>query len=245
MKDTFIFGKHPVLEAIRNGKSIEKLFLQKEMQNETVKELRQLCRDQSVPIVTMPKERLDKFTRGNHQGFVALVAVITYTSIDNIVEQAYEKGETPLILMLDGVTDVRNVGAIARSAVGMGVHALVVPAKGSARINADAVKTSAGAILNIPICRVHSLPNTLRFLTDSGLVACCATGSDGQVPAAAHLTAPLVLIMGDEGEGVSPMMLKASKIKLSLPMNSALESYNVSAATAMLLYEINRQRTAE
>lgn len=239
---TLIFGRHPVIDAINTGQSVDKIFLQQGTRGEFEKEVRQLSRLHDIPVRVIPKERMNKMTRKNHQGIIAYLSLIRYYKIEDVLPMIYEKGATPLLLILDGVTDVRNFGAIARSAVCCGVHAIIIPSKGTAQINAEAIKTSAGAIHSIPICRERSLVNTLEQLQNSGIQAFASTLSASKSIATTDFTVPTAIIMGSEDQGVGKALLERTE-HFIIPQSDQTNSFNVSVATGIILYEVMRQRT--
>ncbi|MEN0048821.1 MAG: 23S rRNA (guanosine(2251)-2'-O)-methyltransferase RlmB [Bacteroidota bacterium] len=238
---TLIFGRHPVIDAINTGQSVDKIFLQQGTRGEFEKEVRQLSKLHDIPVRIIPKERMNKMTRKNHQGIIAYLSLIRYYKIEDVLPMIYEKGETPLLLILDGVTDVRNFGAIARSAVCCGVHAIIIPSKGTAQINAEAIKTSAGAIHSISICRERSLVNTLEQLQDSGIQAFASTLSTKKSINTTDFTVPTAIIMGSEDQGVSKALLSKTE-HFIIPQSDQTNSFNVSVATGIILYEVMRQR---
>lgn len=237
-----IFGIRAVIEAIRSGKEIESLFLQRGLSGGIIPELKSLLKDHDIPFQLVPVEKLNRLTKKNHQGVVTFISPIVYTKIEDVIPAIYERGEVPLILMLDGITDVRNFGAISRTAECAGVHAIIVPSKGAAQINPDAIKTSAGALYKIPICRHESLARTARFLQESGLqlVACTEkTNDDLYTP---DFLVPTAIIMGSEESGVSTELLRISDHLAKIPMFGEIESLNVSVSTGIVLYEAVRQK---
>ncbi len=233
------FGVQPVLETLRSGKEVERLFIQREMgMNEIVK----LAESRQIAIHRVPLEKLNRLTRKNHQGVVCFLSPIRYAPVHNVLTQVYEEGKVPLFLLLDRVTDVRNFGAIVRTAECAGVQAVIVPSKGGAMINADAMKTSSGALNYMPICREESLLETVRYLVDSGLqcVACTEKSSDQLYRS--DFTVPTVVIMGSEEDGISQDLLNLAHSRVAIPLMGEVESLNVSAAAAIILYEAVRQR---
>ncbi len=241
-EQNIIFGRHPVLDALASGQEIDRVILQQGTRGEFEKEIRHECRRRDVLLQVAPKERLDRLVRGNHQGVVAYAALIAFQPLDEVLAAVFERGETPLLLMLDGITDVRNLGAIARSAECSGVHALIIPAKGSAQINAEAIKTSAGALHNIPVCRVSSLVSTLERLQDSGVQAFAGDLQASKPIFDIDFAGPSLLIAGAEGEGVSRALLHRVDQRFIIPQAGATNSFNVSVATGIMLYEVMRQR---
>lgn len=237
-----IYGRHPVVDAIKAGQSIDKLMLQQGTRGEFEKEIRQLAKTYDIPLQYAPKERLNKMTRGNHQGIIGLLSIITYQKFEDILPLIYERSESPLLLLLDGITDVRNLGAIARSAECSGAHALIIPSKGSAQINAEALKTSAGALAKIPVCRVSSMVNTVQTLKDYGVRI---LASDLKAEAYLYdidMKGPVAFILGSEGEGVSKALLQEADQSFLIPQKGTTDSFNVSVATGIMLYEVLRQR---
>ena len=241
-QDTFIFGIHAVKEAISAGKDIEKVLIRRGAGSDLFRELLGELRKLDVPVQQVPVEKLNRITRKNHQGVIAWISQLTYSDITSVLPAIYESGEDPLILLLDGVSDVRNFGAIARSAECAGVHAIVIPFSGSAAINSDAIKTSAGALLRIPVCRQRDLVTAARFLRDSGLKLFAATEKTDEVLYKADMTGPAGIIMGSEDKGVSNALLKDADHWVSIPMKGSISSLNVSVAAGIMLFEVVRQR---
>lgn len=237
-----IFGTRAVLEAISADKELDKVFLQKGLDNELIKELKQACRNHSVPVVLVPVEKLNRFTRKNHQGVVAFLSAVTYASLDNIISTAYERAETPLLVMLDRITDVRNFGAIARSAECAGAHGIIIPSRGSAQINSDAVKTSAGALHHLPVCREDNLKKTIQYLQESGIQVVACTEKAKQSVYNTDLSGPVCLLMGSEEDGISPAYMEMADGQTMIPLFGQIGSLNVSVATSILLFECQRQR---
>lgn len=237
-----VFGIRAIIEAIKSGKEIESLYLQRGLTGGIILELRTLINDQEIGFQLVPIEKLNRLTTKNHQGAVAFISPISYDKIENIIPGIYEKGEVPLILILDGITDVRNFGAIARTAECAGVHALIVPAKGSAQINPDAIKTSAGALYKIPVCRHDSLFKTAKFLQESGLQLIACTEKTDDYLYQPDYTAPTAIVMGSEESGISVDLIRISDHLAKIPMYGEIESLNVSVSAGILLYEAVRQR---
>lgn len=241
-KEEFIYGTRAIIEAIQAGKEIEKLLVQKDVKNELIAELMTLVRDRNIPTTKVPLEKLNRVTRKNHQGAIAFISAISYASLDHIISSTFEKGETPLLLVLDRVTDVRNFGAIARSAECAGAHGIIIPSHGSAQINSDAMKTSAGALNYIPVYRSDNLKKTLREIQENGiqLVACTEKASDSLYDS--NLTDPIALVMGSEEDGISHEYLRITDHMCKLPINGQIQSLNVGVAASVALYEAVRQR---
>ncbi len=238
-KSDMVFGIQSVLETLRSGKEIERLLIQKD---QTFPEIQQLAVELGAPMSRVPPEKLDRLTRKNHQGVVCFISPVRYVPIHNVLTQVFEDGQTPLFLMLDRITDVRNFGAIARTAECAGTQALLVPFKGGSQINSDAMKTSSGALNYLPVSREGSILDTLHYLKDSGLqvVACTEKGDDSLYKVDFKL--PTVIIMGSEEDGIAESLLKLADRKVRIPLAGKVESLNVSAAAAIVLYEAVRQR---
>lgn len=242
-KDTLIFGIRPTIEAIKAGKEIDKILIQKGLIGETFGELSQLMRESKIQFQYVPIDRLNRISPKNHQGIIAFLSLITYQEIENVLPMIYEQGKTPLILILDQITDVRNFGAIARTAECAGVHAIVIPEKGSAQVNADAIKTSAGALHNINVCRVKSLSQTLKFIKDSGLKIIACTEKADKIYTEADYSVPAAIVMGSEEFGISREVLNNSDEMVKIPIHGNIESLNVSVASGIIIYEALKQRS--
>lgn len=240
--DDIVFGIRAIIETIQAGKEIDRLFVQKGLSNDLIKELVKVARDYKIPFANVPIEKLNRITRKNHQGAIAFISAINYSSLDNIVSETYQNGKEPLILMLDRVTDVRNFGAIARTAECCGVDAIVIPSRGSAAINADAMKTSAGALNYIPVCREDNLKVTIQYLKDSGMTIVACTEKTHKLISEVNLNQPAVIIMGSEEDGISPEYLKLADARGKIPMIGKIESLNVSVSAGIAIYEAARQR---
>ena len=238
----FIYGAWPVMEALKASKEFEKVLIQHGLRNEVIKEVISELKHLDIPFQFVPIEKLNRVTRKNHQGIIAYLSPVTFSRIEQVLPAIYEKGEEPFLLILDKITDVRNFGAILRTASCTGVHAVVIPVKGSALLNSDTVKSSAGAIYTLPICRSENLKDSIDYLKNSGLKILAATEKGEEVYYNEKLTGPVALIMGSEGEGISPEYLKRSDLLVRIPMTGTIDSLNVSVAAGVLLYEIFRQR---
>jgi 23S rRNA (guanosine2251-2'-O)-methyltransferase len=241
-KTQLIYGRHPVLDAITQGTTFDKILLQQGTRGEFEKELRKLCTRHNIPMTVVPKEKLNKFTGANHQGVVGLLSLIAYYQIEDLLPSIYERNETPLIVILDGVTDVRNFGAIARSAEVCGAHALVVPKKGSAFINEDALKTSAGALTKIPVCRENSLITAIETMQMSGVQVLASSLKAEKRIFDFDLKVPVAIVVGSEGEGISTGVERKADELFMIPQVGTTDSFNVSVASGIILYEIMRQR---
>ena len=241
-KDNFIYGMHPILEALHSEREIEKIVVSTSLRGQSVGELRSLCEKKQVPLQYVPNEWFNKMPRVNHQGIIGYLSVIEYQPVEQILPMIYDKGETPFLLILDRITDVRNFGAIARTAECAGIHAIIVPSRGHALINSDAVKTSAGALNTIPVCREDNLKDTITYLKNSGLLIVAATEKAKSDYTDVEMTGPVALIMGSEEDGISPAYLEMCDVKIRIPLYGEIASLNVSVATGVVLYEIIRQR---
>jgi 23S rRNA (guanosine2251-2'-O)-methyltransferase len=239
-KEDFVFGMQSVLETLKSDKEIDKLLLQKELKH--FEEIEILAKQRGVPIQRVPLEKLNRVTMKNHQGAIAFVSSVNFAVLSNVVTAAFESGEVPLILLLDRITDVRNFGAICRSAECSGVHGVVVPTRGAAQINGDAMKTSSGALNFVPVCRENDLWNAIKYLKNSGfqVVACTEKSSDFIYQA--DYSIPTVIIMGSEEDGISENLLQEADARVKIPLKGRVESLNVSVATGIILFEAVRQR---
>ncbi len=241
-KAQFIFGRHPLLEALKAGRGFEKIFLLKGMRGEYTKTVMELAKQEGIPVVYVPIEKLNRLTRKNHQGVVGIASLIQYYQLEDVLAHVYDRGEVPLFLLCDGVTDVRNFGAICRSALCAGAHGVVITAKGSASVNSDAIKTSAGAIEQIPICKVRFLDKAINYLKYNGLQIVASTIETDQLVDKIDWTIPTAVLIGAEGEGIRPKHLELADTAVRIPIAGDFDSYNVSVATGILLYESLKQR---
>ena len=241
-KQEWIYGLRPLIEAVNSGKEVEKVLIQKGLGGNTFHELMPLLKENKIPYQMVPLEKLNRVTRKNHQGIVAYLSPVIFFQIEQILPSLYEEGKEPFILVLDRITDVRNFGAILRTAHSAGVHAVLIPDKGAASLNPGTVKSSAGAIYKIPICREHNLKDALAYLKNSGLRIAAVTEKTETLHFREDLKGPLALIMGSEGEGISAGYMKFADLKVKIPMLGEIESLNVSVAAAVLMYEVVRQR---
>lgn len=239
-----IFGKNAVTEAFHAGMDIEKVFVLNNMRGEFEVQIRNLCKDNSVPLAKVPEVKLNELSKNKvHQGVVALISPIKYYDYKDIVAGAFEQGKVPLMIILDGVTDVRNIGAIARSAYYFGVDGLIISGNFAGRINEDTVKTSAGAILSLPVCRVSSLLNLVSDLQSLGLKVLATSLKDGIPTENADLKEPLAIILGAEDKGLHYKVLEIVDESIKIPSYNDFDSLNVSVAAGVLLYECTRQRS--
>lgn len=237
-----IFGIRAVIEAAEAGKDIDKVLVKRELSGELFKELQEVLRRYEIPMQKVPLERIDRITRKNHQGVVAFTSAVTYQKLDQIVPFLYEQGKTPLIVVLDGITDVRNFGAIARTCEVAGVDAIVIPARGSVSVNGDAIKTSAGALHSIPVCRENNLKEAVVFLRNSGIKVVAASEKAARNYTGTDMSVPVAILMGSEDEGVSPEILRVCDELVKIPQFGTIQSLNVSVAAGVMIYEVVRQR---
>lgn len=240
----YIYGIRAVMEAIEAGREIDKVLIKKDLGGELATELTTLLKGTQIPVQRVPVEKLNRITRKNHQGVIASISAITYHRLDHLVPELYEEGRLPFIVILDGITDVRNFGAIARTAECAGVDAIVIPDAGSVTVGADAVKTSAGALLRLPVCRVHNLGQAVTYLQENGYQLVGVTEKASVNYTLASYDGPIALVMGAENNGISPHILKACDSKVAIPMFGEIGSLNVSVAAGIVMYEVVRQRLA-
>ncbi len=241
-KKEMIYGTRAVIEAIRAGRDIETILIQQGLRNDLVHELIDLARKSGLPFNYVPEQKLAGLSSKNHQGVIALLSSIHFESVENIVHAVFSDGREPFVLILDRVTDVRNFGAIVRTAETAGIQAIVIPEKGSAPISADAMKTSAGALNFVPVCRSKNLKQTMRELKNSGLKIVACTERASEIIFNTDLTGPLALIFGSEEDGVLPELLKEADCLAKIPMVGKIHSLNVSVAAGIALYEAVRQK---
>lgn len=241
-KKNIIAGRNPVVEALKSDQTLDKVLVFKNASGDAINEIRQLAAGKNVPVQYVPNEKLNSLTNVMHQGVIAYKSSVVYQDLQQVIDWVNDKGEAALFIMLDGVTDVRNIGAIARTAVCCGVQAIIIPDKGVGALNEDAVKTSAGALEQIQVCRVNSLLKALDTLHLNGINVYT---SEMQAPKRIYdidLTTPCCIVMGNEEKGVQSYMSKAADEQFSIPMVGSFDSLNVSVATGMILYEAMKQR---
>ena len=244
-QNEMIFGVRAVIEAIQAGKEIDKILVKRDIQSELSKELFAVLKGTLIPVQRVPVERINRITRKNHQGVVAFISSITYQHTEDIVPTLFEEGKNPVFIMLDGVTDVRNFGAIARTCNCANVDAIIIPAKNSVKVNADAIKTSAGALHTLPVCREKSLTATINYLKQCGFRIIAATEKGDYNYTKGNYTDPVCIIMGAEDKGVSYEHLALCDEWVKIPMLGNIESLNVSVAAGILIYEVIHQRGIE
>ena len=238
----YIFGIRAIIETVNAGKTIDKLFIQKGLHNDLFAELWKLVRLKRINYKHVPLEKINRLTRKNHQGVFAFISPIDFHNIEDVVPSLYEQGKNPLILVLDRITDVRNFGAIARTAECAGVDAIIIPEQNAAAINADAIKTSAGALHKITVCRTWNLKLAIQFMKESGIQLVGCTEKTQDLIYKPDYTPPTAIIMGSEEDGVSPEFLKMCDARVKIPLAGKIASLNVSVATGVILYEAIRQR---
>ena len=241
-QSSLIIGRQPLVEALQSGKAIDKILLQKNTTGDVIQLIRSLSREYNVPIQLVPIEKLNGLTRANHQGVIAIAALVQYLDLQQVIDHVVSDGIVPLFLMLDGVTDVRNIGAIARTAVCCGAQAIIIPDKGVGALNEEAMKSSAGALEKIHICRVSSLLKAVVTLHLNGIAVYTSEMRADKNVFELEFINPCCVIMGDEGRGVQPHLAKSADAFFKIPMAAKFDSLNVSVATGMILYEAMKQR---
>ncbi|MBY0434928.1 MAG: 23S rRNA (guanosine(2251)-2'-O)-methyltransferase RlmB [Cyclobacteriaceae bacterium] len=241
-KTELIYGTRAVIEAVRAGRQIEKIFLQAGLNNDLMKELVGTLKENDVPFSWVPIEKISRLTSKNHQGVVGFLSAIQYASLQSLIDKAYAEGRIPFFLLLDRITDVRNFGAVARTCECAGLDALVIEEKGNAPITSDAVKTSAGALHHLPVCRVKSLKQTIKDLQENGIQVVACTEKAEKPLYQVDLSIPTALLLGSEEDGIAPALLKEVDSLVRIPMKGKIESLNVSVAAAVAIYEVVRQK---
>lgn len=241
-KSQVVFGIRAVIEAIESGKQVDKVLMKKDLGGELARELLSVTREYNVPVQRVPVERINKVTRKNHQGVIAFIAAVDYYHVDDIVPALYDEGINPLVVVLDGVTDVRNFGAIARTCECAGANCIVIPERNSVSVNADAVKTSAGALNYLPVCRERNLVKAVQYLRDSGFKVMGASEKTNLNYTKADFTGPVAIVLGAEDTGISTDVLKLCDTLVAIPEFGQINSLNVSVAGGIMIYEVVRQR---
>ncbi len=244
-RSDYIFGIRAVIEAIDAGKDIDKVLIKKDLQGELAQELYDKIKENGVISQRVPIEKINRITRKNHQGIVAILSAVTYHSLEHLVPALYEEGSLPFMVVLDGITDVRNFGAIARTCECAGVDAIVIPAYGSVSVSGDAVKTSAGALHHLPVCRERNIVGAIRFLKDNGYKVVAASEKAAINYTQTDYTTPVAIVMGSEDTGISPEVLKLCDTLVAIPEFGHIKSLNVSVAAGVMIYEVVRQRLNE
>ncbi len=242
LREDYIFGIRAVIEAIEAGKSIDKVLIRKDLGGDLARELFAKIREYGILTQRVPQERLNRITMKNHQGVIALVSPITYNRLENLLPSLYEEGANPFLVVLDGLTDTRNFGAIGRTADCSGVNGIVIPERNSVSVTPDAVKTSAGGLFYVPVCRERDLVSAVRFLKDSGVKVVAATEKASINYTEADFTVPVAIVMGSEDVGISDDVLRLCDELVAIPMLGNIGSLNVSVAAGVMMYEVVRQR---
>lgn len=237
-----IFGTRAVIEAIRAGSEMEKIFIQTGLNNDLVKELIAIARENQVPLSFTPQQKLNKLSTKNHQGVICMLSAVKYAKLEDLIDKAYSDGKEPFFIILDRITDVRNFGAIARTADCAGLTGIIIPDKGNAPITGDAMKTSAGALSFLPVCRVNDLKQTIKNLKDNGIQVLACTEKAEATLYEMNMNSPIALILGSEEDGISPTLLKEADYLVKIPMYGNIASLNVSVAAGIVLYEAIRQK---
>lgn len=241
-ENEIVFGIRAVIEAVQAEKEIDKILVKRELQGELSKELFEVLKGKDIPVQRVPQERLDRVTRKNHQGVIAFVPAVSYQKLESIVPFVYEQGRDPFVVLLDGVTDVRNFGAIARTCECAGVDAVVIPERGSVTVNADAIKTSAGALHVLPVCKEKTINQSIRFLQECGFKVVVATEKATENYTDVVYDGPVAIVMGSEDTGVSTENLRICDQMVKIPQFGTIGSLNVSVAASVMIYEVVRQR---
>ncbi len=241
----FIFGIHAVAEALEAAKDIDKIFIRRDLNGENVSHILDMAHNLRVPVQRVPVERIDRITRKNHQGVLAMMAAVTYYQLEQLLPQYYDEGINPFVVVLDGVTDVRNFGAIARTCECAGVNAIVIPDHDSVTVNADAVKTSAGALNVLPVCRERNLVQALQLLHDSGFMIVGTSDKNATTYTQPDYTGPVAIVLGAEGNGISPAVMQQCTMRVKIPEFGQINSLNVSVAGGIMMYEVVRQRLSD
>lgn len=241
-KSELIYGTRAIMEAVRAGREIEKIFLQAGVNNDLMKELVNTLKQHGIPFSWVPIEKINKLTTKNHQGVVGFLSAVEYASLQNLIDKAYAEGRTPFFLLLDRITDVRNFGAVARTCECAGLDAMVIEEKGNSPITSDAIKTSAGALHHLPVCRVRSLKQSMKDLRDNGIQIVACTEKAEKSLYEVNLSTPTALLLGSEEDGIAPVLLKESDVVAKIPMKGKIESLNVSVAAGIAIYEVIRQK---
>src|ERR1044072_7196401 len=241
-KASLIIGRQPVIEAIESGRPIDKIFFQRNVSGDSIGTIRQLAKEQNIPIQQVPPEKLQSFTKANHQGVIAIAGLVQYMDLQQVIDHVLSNGETPLFVILDGITDVRNIGAIARSAVCCGAQAIIIPYKGVGALNEEALKSSAGALEKINICRVNSLMKAVDTMHLNGIKVFATEMTAEKFLYEVDYSEPCCIVMGNEENGVFPALMKICDEKIKIPVAGSFESFGVSVATGIVLYEAMKKR---
>jgi 23S rRNA (guanosine2251-2'-O)-methyltransferase len=241
-KSSLVAGRNAIMDAMREGKALDRIYINNKINNDSLKEIKSLASQNNIPINYVPAEKLNSFNIASHEGFIALISKIHYQELQQVISWVIEKGEVPLFLMLDGITDIRNIGGIARTAFCTGVQAIIIPDKGVGALNEDAILTSAGALEKIAVCRVNSLMKAVDELHLNGIKVMASEMTAEKKIFDIDFKEPLAIVMGSEEKGIYPALMKVCDEKFKIPMAGDFESLNVSVATGMILYEVMKQR---
>jgi 23S rRNA (guanosine2251-2'-O)-methyltransferase len=241
-KSSMVIGRKPLIEAMESGRAIDKILFLRNISGESIGEIRRLAKENNIPIQQVPAEKLHSLTRANHQGVIAFAALVQYMDLQQVIDHLVSKGSMPLFVMLDGVTDIRNIGAIARSAVCCGAQTMIIPDKGSGALNEEAIKSSAGALEKIHICRVNSLLKTIDDLHLNGFKILISEINSQVKVFELDFSGPCCIVLGSEDKGVQPYINKAADAHFTIPMAGDFNSFNVSVAAGIILYEAMKQR---
>ena len=241
---TNIIGRQPVLEALMDGQQLERVFIQKNAGGEGIDEIRRLAQKLQIPINSVPIEKLNSMSRANHQGVIGINSIIQYLDLQDTIDHVVASGEVPLFVMLDGITDVRNIGAIARTSLCCGAQVMIIPDKGIAAFNEEALKSSAGALQKIMVCRVNSLLKAVDTLHLNGIAVYTSEMKTKTFLPDVDFKKPNCIVMGSEDKGVQPFLSKAADVRFTIPMKGSFDSFNVGVATGIILYEASKQRMA-
>jgi len=242
-KSSLVFGRSAIIQALQSGQQLDRIYLDAKAQGQDINEIKRLAAQNAVPVNYVPVAKLNSFNISDHEGCVAQIAIVHYQDLQQVISFVVEKGEIPLFLMLDGITDIRNIGGIARTAYCTGVHAIIIPDKGVGALNEDAILTSAGALDKIPVCRVNSLMKAVDELHQNGIKVFASEMTADKNVFDCDFKAPCAIVMGSEEKGIYPALLKICDEKIKIPMKGEFESLNVSVSTGIILYEVMRQRT--
>lgn len=241
-KSSLVIGRNAVIEALRTGQQLDRIYLDTRATGEDISEIKRVAAQNGVPVNYVPAVKLNSFNVTNHDGCVAQIAKVQYQNLQDVISLVIENGEAPLLLMLDGITDIRNIGGIARTALCCGVHAIIIPDKGVGALNEDAILTSAGALETIPVCRVNSLMKAVDELHLNGIKVFASEMTAEKNVADCNYKEPCAIVMGSEEKGIYPALMKICDEKIKIPMAGDFESLNVSVATGIILYEAMKQR---
>lgn len=241
-QNRMIYGTHSLLEALEAGKDVDKIFIRRGLKSEEAQRIITIANERIIPVQYVPIEKIERLCQRNHQGVLAFLAEVEYTDIEQLIPMLYEQGRMPFLVILDGVTDVRNFGAIARTAECAGVDAIIIPNKGSVSVTADAIKTSAGALHRLPVCRVASISQTIKLLQQNGIKVVAASEKAQSYYTQETLPLPLALVMGSEETGLQDETIRLADTLLAIPQMGSIGSLNVSVAAGILMYEVLRQQ---